>query len=71
MRPKRAASGSIAAQAIAPGADRLDIIIVLTVREFGALELLGDGRQPLEQGRAARNHEAGMAAHHLRRAFGR
>src|SRR5207248_4389628 len=56
----------VAAHAIAPRAGRLDIIVVLFEGEAGALELFGDRREAPEQGIAARDHEAGMAAQYLR-----
>ncbi len=46
---------------IAPGADRLDVIIVFAEGEFGA-----NRRQPFEQRGTPRDHKAGMAAQHLR-----
>ena len=44
------------------------MVIVFAEREFGAFEFLGDRRQPLQQRLAAGDHDAGMAAKHLRRA---
>src|SRR5438067_392130 len=56
----------IAAQAIAPGTCRLDVVVVLAERERGAAKLLCDRREPIEQGLTARNDNAGMAPQHLR-----
>src|SRR3954462_10508604 len=56
----------VAAHAIAPWTSRFDMIVVLAERERGAVELFGDRCQPAEQGFAARDDEAGMAAQHLR-----
>ena len=64
--PKTPGVRLVAAHAIAPGAGRLDIIVVLAEGEFGALELFGDRRQPGEQRPAARNDQPDMTAQHLR-----
>src|SRR3982074_1958137 len=56
----------IAAHAIAPGTGGLDVVVVLGERERGAVQLLCDKCEPIEQGLAARDHDPGMAPHHLR-----
>ncbi len=56
----------IAAHAVAPGTGRLDIVVVFAEPERGALELPGDGREPVEQRLAARDDDPGMAPQHLR-----
>ena len=58
----------VAAHAIAPGTYRLDMVVVLAEGEGGAGQFGGDGGEPLEQGLAAGDDDAGMAAQHLRRA---
>ena len=57
MRPKRAGVRLVAAQAIAPRAGRLDIIVVLGEAEGGAFELLGDRGEAVEQRLAAGDDE--------------
>ena len=57
----------VAAHAIAPGTYRLDMVVVLAEGEGGAGELCGDGGEPVEQGLAAGDDDAGMTAQHLRR----
>ena len=61
----------VAAHAIAPGAGRLDMVVVLAERERRALELACATGEPREQRLAARDHDAGMAAQHLRLPVGR
>ena len=58
----------VAAHAIAPGADGLDMVVVLAECERGAFQLLRDRRQPLKQRLAPGDDDSGMAAKHLRRA---
>ena len=43
------------------------MIVMFAEPERGAFQLLFDRRQPFQQGLAARDHETGMAPHHLRR----
>jgi hypothetical protein len=57
----------MAAHAIAPRTDRLDVIIVLGKAEFRAVEFRAHLGQAIQQCIAARDHQSGMAAHHLRR----
>ena len=56
----------VAAHAIAPGAGRLDMVVVLAEFERGAFQLLRDRRQPLKQRLAPGDDDCGMAAKHLR-----
>src|ERR1700692_687554 len=39
----------MAAHPIAPGTYRLDVVVVLAERKFSAVQLLRDGREPVEQ----------------------
>src|SRR6266567_8515174 len=55
----------IAAHPIAPGTGCLDVVVALAERKRGAVELLCDRREPIEQGVAARDDDPGMAAQHL------
>jgi len=52
--------------AIAPGARRLDVVVVLGKTEARSRRPLAHGGEPVEQGRAAGDHDAGMAAQDLR-----
>src|SRR6201991_2433320 len=56
----------VATHPVAPRARRLDIVVVLAEGKRGALELVGDGCEPAQQGVAARYDDPGMAAPHLR-----
>src|ERR1019366_8621071 len=56
----------MAAHAIAPGTCCLDVVIVLAERERGTVQLVGDRREPIEQGLAAGDDDPGMAPEHLR-----
>ena len=58
----------MAAQAIAPGTGRLDIVVVLAKAEGGAGKLGRHRGQAIKQSLAARNHKASPAAKDLRRA---
>ena len=51
---------------IAPGADRLDAVVVLGEIEARAVEFLAHVGKPRQQRLAALHHDAGMAAQHLR-----
>ena len=66
MRPKRGGVRLVAADAVAPRADRLDVVVVLGEVEAGAVELLAHAGEPLQQRLAALHHDAGVAAQHLR-----
>ena len=65
MRPKRAASGVMHGDAIAPRADGLDAVIAFAELEFGAFERLLHPLEPVEQGFAIRHHQADDAAQHV------
>ena len=56
----------VAAHAIAPRTDRLDVVVVLLESELGAFELRLHAREAVEQCRAPLDHEPGVAAHDLR-----
>ena len=56
----------ITAYAIAPGAGRLDIVVMFPIRELRSFEPLRDRSEPFEQRLASGDDEAGMAAQHLR-----
>ena len=56
------------AHGIAPGAGRLDIIVVLAEGEFGVAQFRRHRGEPVEQRLAPGDDEGGMAAQHLRRA---
>ena len=59
----------IAAHAVAPGADRLDMVIMLGECERRSFQLLRNGCEPRQQRLAAGDDDAGMPAQHLRRAI--
>ena len=54
-----------AAQAVAPGANGLDVIVVFAIAERGAFQLGRDRGEPREQRLPSGDHDCGVAAQHL------
>ena len=56
----------VQADGVAPRAGRLDVVVVLAEVELGVGELRLHAGEPLQQRLAAFDHDAGLAAQHLR-----